>query len=415
VWPSYSLYPAPYDTTWTVIQKGVNFIGDWTQTGQFRTGDVVRRGGYLYVALVDTVSDCSTLDYLDTSNWEIVVDGFDWKNYWTVDVVYQLGDLVLFSGSTWRCNTAHTASADNFPSTDSGSGYFYWDLLLLSGTNVGMTNRGDLLTYGLSRSLAGDGSTFNETSVPLGTEEELFAVNANDDLYYKVWGNVDQVRYVSADDSIALDDDTDPDRGINPFKPWRTIRYACERVEALGDTGVRTTIKVGTGLYEEVLPIIVPAGVALRGEELRAVTVRPKPAIDALAVDYTYSIAALNRISAIISNVLNGIAVTPTVGNTLEPAPTTVIRQVGVGFTPPQFDEVTGEQIFDYYIDSPYLLTTSSMVITEIQTLISNIISYINFYVGSSGSDPTMTGSNTAVTTKAYLDTAELLAATKNF
>ena len=400
---------------WNLLTKAINLRGVWQADQVYKTGDLVRRGGYLYVALADAASDGSSTDYLDASNWEIVVSGDEWKNSWTNETTYSVGDLVVYRGETWRCNVEHIASGENFPSLDGGSGFFYWDLVLSVGARFGLVSRGDLLTYDLSRTLVGDGSTFGPTNVSLGTADQIVSIDENGSVYYKVWGNVDRVRYVSADDSIALDDDTDPDRGINPFKPWRTIRYACERVEALGDTGVRTTIKVGTGLYEEVLPIIVPAGVALRGEELRAVTVRPKPAIDALAVDYTYSIAALTRINAIISNVLNGIAVTPTVGNTLEPAPTTVIRQVGVGFTPPQFDEVTGEQIFDYYIDSPYLLTTSSMVITEIQTLISNIISYINFYVGSSGSDPTMTGSNTAVTTKAYLDTAELLAANKEF
>ena len=41
------------------------------------------------------------------------------------------------------------------------------------------------------------------------------------------------------------------DRGINPEKPYKTIRYAAERVAGRADTN-ETIIRVNAGTYDEV-------------------------------------------------------------------------------------------------------------------------------------------------------------------
>ena len=42
--------------------------------------------------------------------------------------------------------------------------------------NVRLVNPGDLLTFGLSRTIAGDGFTLGATNVPIGNKEELVQV-----------------------------------------------------------------------------------------------------------------------------------------------------------------------------------------------------------------------------------------------
>ena len=51
-----------------------------------------------------------------------------------------------------------------------------------------------------------------------------------------------------------------------------------------GDVAARApaTIFVATGLYQEVLPIIVPADTAIVGDELRSVTVQPAAGYEAI-------------------------------------------------------------------------------------------------------------------------------------
>jgi len=77
-----------------------------------------------------------------------------------------------------------------------------------------------------------------------------------------------------------------------------------------------TTISVKTGTYFEILPIVLPSYTALVGDELRSTVIQPQPAIDMLATDKAKTISALERIKAIIPDVIANTAVTPTSGNT---------------------------------------------------------------------------------------------------
>ena len=170
-----------------------------------------------------------------------------------------------------------------------------------------------------------------------------------------------------------------------------------------------TTIRVSVGEFEEITPIIVPARTVVLGAELRGTTIKAAGPIAALALDSTYTIAVLSRISSIISAVVLGSAVAKTTGNTLDPQ--IVTETVSVSFNPQQYDD-QGNEVFDTVIqDRP----TSGAAATLIQAKISNIIAYINFYINSTGSNPTLVGTNTAVTNVLYTNTVLQLEANKEF
>lgn len=355
---------------WAVLAKGIKLRGDWSATETYKTGDVVRRGGHIYIALTDTTDDGSSLDYLDSSNWELIVTGQAWKNTWAagtpatetdeeVIIVYSPGDVVTFHGTAYICTLEHAASNENYPG-DNGNGISYWDILLLSGdTNVGMTTRGDLLTYDLSRDLTGDGSSFKETNTPIGELDQLLVVDADGSASYKTWGTTEFLTYVAPH---GVDDIEDPNRGFNYFKPWKTIRFACERIEESGlSLRGSVKIKVWAGVYEEVLPIIVPANTAIQGDEVRAITVKPKGPITELALDSTYTISVLTRLSTIMNGLLAGTEITKSLSN-IE-------------------DQVIPE--FDY-----------SSATSDVEELISDITAYIDFYINDAGTAPVMSGKN---------------------
>ena len=82
----------------------------------------------------------------------------------------------------------------------------------------------------------------------------------------------------------------------------------------------KTLIKVTTGQYREVLPIIIPAECCIMGDELRSVNVQPRKSTNSTLTpksDYRYSSKALERIEQVVGNVASGLAMTPTTGNTL--------------------------------------------------------------------------------------------------
>lgn len=423
---NYQRNPAADDNTqWNILSKAINFAGTWSADENYKIGDLVRRGGNLYIATADTTNDGSSVDYLDAGNWELVTTGQSWRGDWAENELYSVNDLVIYLGNTYKCNFEHTATNQNFPG-DNGEGINYWDLLIQAGQDAGMSARGDLLTYDLSRSLQNDGSTFGPTRVPVGESDQLLVVNNENSVDYTYWGDIARVRYVSLD---GVDDDTDPERGTSQFLPWRTVRYACEQMDD-GFTGT-TTIRVAPGEYEEIIPIIVPARTVILGAELRTTTIKASGPIAALALDSTYTIAVLNRISSILPALINGTTFTKTTGNPEDAVIPFLSTQVGVSFPFPQFEQVPqnppifdifgneqflpGDEIFASYNTVITPLTVDADTITRTQLLIANIISYINFYINSTGSNPTLTGTNTATTTTAIVNVATALEQNRQF
>jgi hypothetical protein len=456
---------------WAIISKGINLAGEWTATTQYKTGDVIRRGGHTYVALLDTNFDGSTLNYLDSSNWELVTEGFAFRAEWAVDSDYAVGDLVVFEGTTYKCSLEHLSTNQNYPG-DNGNGIDYWSILIASGANVGMSNQGDLLTFDLSRTLAGDGSTVNETAVPIGSEDQLLSVDTDGSVYWKTWGNIEHLVYVRPN---GIDDITDPERGKNYFKPWKTVNYACRQIEQQGLNSIPVKVKVLPGRYEEVLPIIVPALTAIQGDEVRGSTIVANPPFAAYASDTEKILAVLSRFSTIMVQLLEGTTVTRTTGNTelqAQPRQTAGLgAQVGVsvsngiytsvvpssiifgsgyvigdlvkvlggslGGTTPENDLVlrvssvdslggltgativsgtgSGTQTYAGVYVQPVLRAGNSTVATVVINLMDDISDYINFFVNSQGVEPSVVGINTANTNVLYGYSTEILEDNKNF
>jgi len=402
--PDLAVYQ-PTTSNWSLISKAVNLIGDWSLDTEYKTGDVVRRGGNLYVAILDTTEDGSSLDYIDNSNWEVISVGLRFRAGWVLNTNYLINDAVNFAGSIYKCNFAHTADSENYPG-DNGSGYFYWDLVLLAGPNVAMDTRGDLLTFDYSRTLAGDTSTIGTTSVRVSpVDGEILTINSQDSLIYGEWGDIDKIVYVSADDSKALDDITDLQRGVTYFKPWRTIKFACEYLESLGAAASdKYTVKISTGVYDEILPIIVPAGVALRGEELRSTTVRPNAPI-ADITDKIHIIAALNRISAMMNSVILQSTLSPakTSGNSENP-----VTGLVESYDPPQYSPGTTTELFRPIVGS-------AQAATWVVAVIADSVQYINYHLDNTGNDVVISSTNTLSQDQNYLDSAKVILANKTF
>ena len=367
---------------WQIISKGTEFKGFWNSSADYKTGEVVIRGGNIYVSLNDTLvaGDGSTLDYLDDSNWELLIPFNNFRSFWASDILYNTNDIVTFYGSVYKCVYSHVSLTDNYPG-DNGSGYFYWDLLSESSDTAGMNASGDLLTYDLSRSAAQDLSTFGPTNISLGETGQLLTINDENSVIYRNYGAIARVRYVSL---RGVDDIDDSLRGISPFKPWRTIRFACEQVD---DNFVgTTTIRVDIGKYDEILPIIIPKNTTILGSELRSTSINASAPIANLALDSNYTIAVLNRFFQLIPGVINGnLNVVPkSVGNDLD------------------------------LIVLPLSITTQQ-VVEDVRALINDIVFYINFFVNSTGSNPVMTGSNVINGDTNYKNAADILRANIEF
>ena len=350
---------------WIVLAHGYNFRGSWAgyDTG-YKTGDVVQRGGQLFVAVRDVSlsdGDGSSLDYLDEDVWTKLMPGKIFSGPWNPNVIYSVGEVVIIYGASYVCNQEHLSTENNFPG-DNGSGYAYWDLLVQAGQPGGLLYAGDLLTYGTSRELGtgqvGDGSTLGDVRLKIGTTGQVLSITDELEAY---WRNT-----VSDTDTIFVGRhgvDT-VGYGNSTAKPFRTVRFAAQYIEDNFQALKPAKISVATGRFEEIGPITVPAGCAVVGDELRATTIiasGPKAAYSGTYV--TEHFAAIDHLTTIIFNVLSGIAVTPFTGNNATQnlkTPTTDLAAVNL------------------YVNK-----------------IADYKDYINFRVASGSTDPAITGSNT--------------------
>ena len=299
--------------TWELQIVGYTFKGEWKETYlvnnaiepfPYKTGDVVRAGGDLYIAVTDNASvDPSTRDVYDAGTdspfpWQLLVTGYAYKGPWketnlggvSGEQTYFPGDVVTVAGTLYKCILKHEAnSSDAKPPLDFESENVgpYWVLLATGHTP-------NVLEY------PGDIKTQNEDStrlrIGLGTPGQLLKVGSNDIPFWEDFDVTPKVYYVSPDG-----EDLDS-RGTQLAAPFKTIKFACDFIN--GDLSARSpaTVMVKTGLYQEVLPITVPRDVALVGDELRSTEVKP-----AAGYETGYNMFLVNNGSGIRNMSLSGL------------------------------------------------------------------------------------------------------------
>jgi hypothetical protein len=377
-------------TDWILLARGSRFIEDWSVSASYKTGDIVLRGGNLYKAVRDISAgqtvDGSTLDYLESDTWELLVPGMQWQGLWEDDRVYSVGDTVYHLGSAYVCNFEHESSNENFPG-DNGNIYNYWNLLIQAGRSGAFIEQGDLLTYGLTRPTVGvgsslDGSTLDtsslgDTRIPIGVEGQTLSVSSELEAYWRDIIQDSDTIFVArngADDEV---------RGGTFETPFRTIRYAAEYVEDNFEAGTPVIIRVATGRYEEIGPIIVPAGCAVNGDELRSTTVIANPPLEQYQNDFQYVRDYLDYTETILFNILTNIEIEPQLGNT--------------------------------EIQDTSLVSSNLEGVNTVISLFDDFKNYISFRVDNGIINPTIVGSNTPSVSIGISSAKDILRRNKNF
>jgi hypothetical protein len=266
--------PAVSPLDWELLSIGYNYRNSYSSSTNYKVGDVVRAGGNLYAC----IQDASGVDTTNTSYWETVTTSIRWRNRWAVSTSYLLNDIVTFDLFAYECIQPHTSTALLRP--DYATSVDYWRLYSQGDTNNRLRDRGDIKTYGITE----DGSTIGSTRYPIGTPGQVLRNDANF-VDWHTLGEINKVYYVS------LDGVDDSDYGSTLESPWRTIKYACENI-----TGP-ATIFIKTGYYEEILPIRIPAGVALVGDELRSVTISPASGYETSDMFYVRNASGIRNLT----------------------------------------------------------------------------------------------------------------------
>jgi len=134
-----------------------NWAGQWV-TGEFYNRDaVVQYNGKTYICLIphnasDFYNDLAhvTPSGAITPYWELSVDGKTWKQEWTSNTYYSLGNIVTYGGVVYVCSESHTSSNNPQPQIDLSkwvtlSTFTKWDNAWTPNTVYG---KGDTVKYG---------------------------------------------------------------------------------------------------------------------------------------------------------------------------------------------------------------------------------------------------------------------------
>ena len=204
----------PSSSKWDLVTSGFNLRGDWgadSTNQEYRIGDVVRLGGYTYVAIANSTGNRPP----NATYWARLNQGIEWKNTWTTATLYDLGDAVRYGLISYICVQAHTSDTAKRPDNDS-SGTF-WNNLASGAEESSITTQGDLLYY------SGSGPA----RLPIGKEGQVLSVSSGGIPEWKDFGAVPDVYYVATNGA----DKPAPTNGVTLDRPFKTIRYACEEVE----------------------------------------------------------------------------------------------------------------------------------------------------------------------------------------
>jgi hypothetical protein len=246
---------------WELLKQGYRHLGDWANDESYKTGDVIRDQGYLYIATTDNTG---VKPDTDDTKWQILVTGRKWKNTWIDNDEYHLGDVVTYAGVTYICILRHLGTeSDNRPDLDiENTNNNYWRVLIQGTASNVMTTRGDLRTH--------DG--ISHVRFPVGAPGNVLKT-IDGRITWENFEEVPNVFYVSTSGTDVAG------AGLTLNAPFRTVKYACDYVASnVNNDTTNSTIFIKTGIYEELLPIKVPRNCVLVGDELRSTVITPDSA-----------------------------------------------------------------------------------------------------------------------------------------
>ena len=83
---------------------------NWATSTAYVKDDVIRYGGKVYICTDAHTSDADFYNDLGQTRWNIFADGSAWKDEWTVSTYYKVGDIVKYGGFLYIANNGHTSA-----------------------------------------------------------------------------------------------------------------------------------------------------------------------------------------------------------------------------------------------------------------------------------------------------------------
>ena len=208
---------------WDLITTGYNHENDYGHGTSYKTGDVVRYGGYLYAANANNQNQrpATSAGATNTSYWDLVLRGFKYvPGGYNASSYYNIGEVVRYQSSSYVMKKDQQQNVT--PGTDGDT----WEVIAQGDTGSVLTTRGDIVVQTASQT----------DRLAIGVPGSVLTTDGTD----PIWGNAEgkNVYYVANSGS-----DTNPGSQYLPFK---TINYALAQATS-GDIVDFDSTAGGTG------------------------------------------------------------------------------------------------------------------------------------------------------------------------
>jgi hypothetical protein len=145
--------------------------------------------------------------------WKIVNISTNWTSFWDPEILYQVGDLVVWGNTTYKCIQTMLTSTNNVrPDQDTTNSY--WVTFVRHDRRNAGQSIGDIAT--------GAGNSLN-TNIGIGTEDYVLGAEGSRPEWKKIL-TVPAVYYVTPNGVDNLE------HGDSWDKPWASIKFACEQI-----------------------------------------------------------------------------------------------------------------------------------------------------------------------------------------
>ena len=90
----------------------IRFIwkNSWTTGTVYYKDDVVRNGGNTYICIKGHTAP-TLFSTSQSTYWNKISDGQEWKSDWTTNTLYKINDIVKYGGYLYVANAEHTSAA----------------------------------------------------------------------------------------------------------------------------------------------------------------------------------------------------------------------------------------------------------------------------------------------------------------
>jgi len=199
----------------TVVRQGTVYTATATTPGSgYAISDTLKILG-TSVGGLSPVNDVTLTVTGVTTGGVTTVTASGSSTTWSTGVTYVLGDVVYWGASSYICVSAHVAGSPSRPDNDTTA--TYWNLLA-NGTDVAvLTTKGDTFYYGAN----------GATRLPVGTDGQVLRVSSQGYPAWAYYGQINNLVWVAPSGVDTLDNG----QGTTIDKPWRSVRYAANKVE----------------------------------------------------------------------------------------------------------------------------------------------------------------------------------------